>query len=327
MRVELSAINQPQWGAFLGRVRLTLGHEPWSCKADMSSLENTLLNAFGRMGFRADHAPGSIREFLRKLDFLSTTTRYQKLINELVTCNDKSNLFSIVLEATFAYEFEFKGKSLQYEVRQAEDLTSIDFLRVVREDFKVYFELRLVQQRECINQAVVDQLSNSGIYKVSLEGDDEQAEIVRLQRVILAKCQDKNGKPVKFFKTERGHYNIVVVEVTDLVLGTIDEWDCLLTIYGDAEVDDVYRCGIFGLFQTTRPSYPPRIQELYAEFAHVRSTIHGVLFLRRRPGGDQLHFRIEHCFIPNRSLLTEAEFACIEEELDSCLFPWDDQNA
>jgi hypothetical protein len=293
----------------------------------MPSLENTLLDAFGRMGLRTDNGPGSVKVFLRKLDLLSKTTRYQRLINELNTCNDKNNFFSIILEATFAYQFESKGKPLQYEVRQAEDLTSIDFLRVVREDLNVYFELRLVQQRECINQAIADQLSDSGIYKISLEGDGEQAEIVRLQRVILAKCQDKNGKPIRFFKTEDGHYNIVVVEVKDLVLGTIDEWDCLLTIYGDPEVDDVYRRGIFGLFQTTHPSYPPRIQKLHTEFAHVRSTIHGVLFLRRRSGGDQLHFQIEHCFIPNRGLLTETEFACIEEELDMCLLPWNDQNA
>lgn len=296
-------------------------------RQSMTSVEDTLLDAFGRIELNAGNAPGSVKAFLRKLDFLSKTTRYQRLLHELNTCNDKNNFFSIILEATFAYEFESKGKPLQYEVRQAEDLTSIDFLRVVREDFKVYFELRLVQQRECINRSIVDQLLKSDTYKISLGGDDEQDEIVRLQRVILAKCQDKNGKPLKFFKTEDGHYNIVVVEVTDLVLGTIDEWDCLLTIYGDAEVDDVYRRGIFGLFQTTHPSYPPRIQTLHAEFAHVRSTIHGVLFIRRRSGGDKLYFQIEHCFIPNRALLKEVDFACIKEQLDSCLLPWDDQNA
>jgi hypothetical protein len=65
--------------------------------------------------------------------------------------------------------------------------------------------------------------------------------------------QDRHGNPIKFFSTDPDVLNVVVVDATKSILGIIDIYDCLLATYGDPAVDEVYRRGIFGLFQEDRP--------------------------------------------------------------------------
>jgi hypothetical protein len=295
------------------------------------TIENNFLKFFRTANLINDSAHYSFKALLKKIDFLSNTGRYQKLLSEFRSCNNKDNLLGLILETTFAYHFESKDKPLIYEVRQSDDLTSVDFLRVVNDNLKLYFELRLIQQRQCITQVIQDQIKqiidndelDSRNYGYCLDGVDQKNEIKRLQRIILSKCQDKNGNLVKFYETCNGNCNIIVVGVSDIVLGVIDKWDCLLATYGDPAVPEVIRRGVFGLFQCTHPSYQKHIQELSKSFSNIRSIIHGILFIKRKPNNNKLDFQIEHCFIPNFNLLTEETICSVKEELDYALLSWD----
>ncbi len=296
----------------------------------MFTIEGILIKHFRKAAIITDSAHHSLKGLLRKLDFLSKIGRYQKLISKFAPCNDKNNLLGFILEVTFAYNFESKGKPLEYEVRQTNDLTSVDFLRVMNENLNLYLELGLVQQREYITQIINEQITQIIKYKkmdsygygLLLNESDQQKEIIRLQSIMLSKCQDKYGNPIKFFKISKGYYNIIVVDVSDLLLGAIDKWDCLLATYGDPAVPEPCRRSIFGIFQNDKPSYLPYIHELSKKFSHIRSTIHGVLFIRRKPKNDPLNFQIEHCFIPNSNLLKEEEISSIREELNYALLSW-----
>lgn len=169
-----------------------------------------------------------------RLEFLHNTSRYGQLLSSLIKANDKSNFLALVLEANFAFQFESKGLALVYEVQQdAQKRTSIDFLRKTRNGDSVYFELRLLQQTQSIKDTINAQLQKCSAYALFMGGDDEQKEVVRLQNTILGKVQDKNGKPIKFFSTDANAVNMVVVDATESLLGTIDVHDCMLATHGD----------------------------------------------------------------------------------------------
>jgi len=130
---------------------------------------------------------------------------------------------------------------------------------------------------------------------------------VRLQNTILGKVQDKNGKPIKFFSTDANAVNIVVVDATESVLGTVDINDCKLATYGDPGVEEGYRRQVFGLFQEDRPEYPQRIHDLAAKYSHIRNTLHGVLFLFKEPDTGLLGYRLEQYLMWNPVLINEAK--------------------
>src|SRR5206468_7921435 len=99
-----------------------------------------------------------------RLDLLDKTGRYPRLLSSLAKANDKNNFLALVLEANFAHQFELQGLALAYEVKQdAQKETFIDFLRKTPERDNVYFELRLLQQRQSIKHPINAQLQKSGI--------------------------------------------------------------------------------------------------------------------------------------------------------------------
>lgn len=241
-----------------------------------------------------------------RVELLQNTGRYGALLSQLAATNDKSNFLALVLEVNFAYQFESQGSQLAYEVKQdAGKPSTVDFFRQTVTGKRVYLELRLLQQRKSITTMIDDQLLKHGIYRLLLGGDDEKREVERLQGTILAKVQDGKGRPIKFFSTEPDTLNVVVVDVSDTILGTIDVYDCLLATYGDPAVDEVYRRDLFGLFQQDKVEYPKRIHDLAAKYAHIRSRVHGVLFLFREPGSGILAYGLQQYTVWNRALVTE----------------------
>lgn len=243
-----------------------------------------------------------------RLDFLHKTGRYGQLLSSLVKANDRSNFLALVLEANFAHQFESQGFALVYEVQQdAQKRSSIDFLRKTPNGDSVYFELRLLQQTQSIKDSINAQLQKWGGYSLFMGGDDEQKEVVRLQNTILGKVQEKDGKPIKFFSTDANAANIVVVDATESVLGTVDVHDCMLATHGDPGVEEIYRRQVFGLFQEDRPEYPQRIHDLAAKYSHIRNTLHGVLFLFKEPNTGLLRYRLEQYLMWNPALVDEAE--------------------
>ncbi|MGH8727566.1 MAG: hypothetical protein ACREV9_05310 [Burkholderiales bacterium] len=256
-----------------------------------------------------------------RLDFLHRTGRYGQLLSGLANVNDKSNFLALVLEANFAYQFESQGLPLVYEVHQdARKNSSIDFLRKIPNGASVYFELRLLQRTQSITESINAQLHSWGFYRFFIGGRDEQKEILRVQNTVVSKVQDKSGKPIKFFPTDAAAVNIVVVDASNSILGTIGVDDCMLATHGDPGVEELYRRQVFGLFQEDRPEYPQRIHELAAKFRHIRTTLHGVLFLFKERNTRLLAYRLEQYLMWNPALIDVAEARPILADL-TCAIP------
>ena len=268
--------------------------------------KQALIDAISRSGGK-QNALDEADALWVKLDCLQRTGRYGPLVKQLAKANDKSNFLALALEITFAYQFESQGLELKYEVKQdAQRKSSIDFLRKAPGGDSVFFELRLLQQARSIHDSINAQLQKFQIYRVVMGERQQQGEVVRIQNTILSKVQDKHGNPIKFFSTATDAVNIVVVDATDSILGTIDVHDCLLATQGDPGVEEVYRMQVFGLFQKDKPEYPQRIHDLAAKYAHIRSTLHGVLFLFKKADTGILSYQLEQYLMWNPALIDEA---------------------
>jgi hypothetical protein len=242
-----------------------------------------------------DRDPNEIGNLTKKLEYLDETGRYSLLLKDFLRCNDLNNFKSIIVEAVFAYSFEVAESPLHYEISHSDDHdSSVDFLLQTQNGNKIFFELRVNQQQKQRQEEISTQLELMNMYSVSMNETDEQQEIIRLQSNILSKVQDKNGNPIKIFNDESGNYNIIAVEITDMILGTVDKSDCMLTLYGDPSVEGPFQRNIFGLFQKPEQHYPDHIRKISENFSHFRETVHGILFLARHPKSGPLDFDLRY---------------------------------
>ncbi|MQY51771.1 hypothetical protein [Rhodocyclus gracilis] len=278
-----------------------------------------LINAIRRSGGK-QNAVDEANDLWVRLDCLRQTGRYDFLLKQLSKANDKSNFLALVLEANFAYQFEASGLELTYEVKQdVRHESSIDFLRKAPSGDLIYFELRLLQQRQSILDSIKTQLQKCTMFRVFMDWEAEQEEVARIQSTVLSKVQDKRGNPIKFFSTAAKAINVVVIDATDSILGTIDVHDCKLAAYGDPGVEEVYRRQVFGFFQADKPEYPQHIRELAARYLHIRNTLHGVLFLFKRPNTGILAYQLEQYLMWNPSLLDETRVQPIYADVTSAI--------
>jgi len=257
-----------------------------------------------------------IEGLLKKLNFIEHTGKYDRLINSILSANDKSNFLADVFEASFAFQFESSNLPLEYEVKQDKtDNSSIDFLRRMDSGTSIYLEARLLQQDYTTNQSIKDQLDNNNFYRVGMNGNDAHDSIVRLQNVIVSKVQKKDGTPTKFLRIDKNTVNIVVIDVSELILGAIDLHDCLLTTHGDPYVEEVYRRGIFGLFQEPLSGYPKVIEQIAKSYKHIRSTLHGVLFIFKAKNSGLLNYSLEHYITWNPYLVDQKLIEKVYSEI------------
>jgi len=290
---------------------------------NISSRSNNILSS---LGLNPNRDPNEIANLTKKLEYLDKTGRYSLLLKDFFKCNDINNFKSIVVEATFAYSFEVVNIPLYYEIAQSNDHnSSVDFLLKSQNGKKIFFEIRVNQQQKQRQDEIASQLKLKNMYSVSMNGTDEQKEIIRLQSNILSKVQDKNGNPIKFFTTEPGVFNIVAVEITEMILGVVDKNDCMLTSYGDLYVEERFQRTIFGLFQKPEQHYPDHIMEMSKHFSHFRKTVHGILFLVRHSISGPLDFDLRYHLIPNIVLVSESEAQFLDKEIMNALTPWDDR--
>lgn len=255
-----------------------------------------------------------------RIDYLQKAGRYKQLLSQLTNANDKSNFLALVLEANFAFQFESQGLELTYEVRQdAQQKSSIDFLRKMPTGDSVFFELRLLQQAKAVTSSINAQLPKCNVYRIAMDGQGEQDEIFRIQNTVLSKVQDKNGRPIKFLSTVADAVNIVVVDATDNILGAIDVFDCKLATYGDPGVEEIHRREVFGLFQADRHEYPQHIHDLAVKYSHIRSMLHGVLFLFKKPDTGILAYQLEQYLMWNSALIGTEKAGPIYKEITNAI--------
>jgi hypothetical protein len=278
------------------------------------ALIDAIRNSSGAQG-----ALDEVDELWVRVDYLQKTGRYGALVSQVAVTNDRSNFLASILEINFAYQFESSGRELQYEVSQdAQQNSSIDFLRVSPEGERVFFELRLIQQPQDIAESIAGQIENTERYSIALDAEDEQDAVVRVQRNILSKIQDKKGNPIKFLSVAKSAINIVAVDIADCMLGMMDIHDCMLACQGDPGVEEPYRRRVFGLFQQDMPNYPQRIHDLAKKYAHIRGIIHGILFLDR-VGVKILTYGLCHYLVWNPALIDESTARCIIADVSTAI--------
>lgn len=265
--------------------------------------KQALIDAIRRSGGKPN-ALDEVDALWARLDYLDKTARFKLLLSQLSKANDTSNFLASVLEATFAYQFESQGLELTYEIRQdTHHNSSIDFLQKTSMGDSVYFELRLLQQTKIIKGWINAQLQKSKFYRVIMNEHGERDEIIRIQNTIVDKVQDKNGNPIKFFSSATDVVNIAVLDATESMLGTIDIRDCMLATHGDPAVEVSYRRQVFGLFQEDKPEYPQCVHNLAVKYARIRNTLHGVLFLFKKPNTGILAYQLEQQLMWNPMLI------------------------
>jgi hypothetical protein len=168
---------------------------------------------------------------------------------------------------------------------------------------------------------IAQQLAAKHAYAVSMDGEGERDAVVRLQGAVLQKVARKDGTPIKFARAGSGVVNIVVMGVSDLLLGTVDAWDCVLAACGDSAVPAECRRGVVGVFQTLNAGDPPEVQARVASFAHIRATIHGLLFVFRAAGAGVLDYRLEQVMVWNKSLVADNRAKTLMTNIAAVLPP------
>jgi hypothetical protein len=282
---------------------------------DKQALEAAILRS-GWSGVWEDQLDG----LWSKLQLLITKGTYRKLLSNIEKANDPSTFVASVLEATIAFQFESAGILLDYEIKQDPNhKSSVDFRWKTTSGQTVYIEVRLLQQDRGTTESIEDQLQDGNTWSVAKDGDAEQQDIIRVQRVILEKVQQRDGTPTKFLVRDQTIVNVVAIDISRIILGTFDQYDCLLAGRGDPAVPPICRREIFGLFQDARPEYPDRIQALAKSYAHLKAMLHGILFLFRRPKGESFDYSLEQFLVWNPELIDHERAAAISEQINLAL--------
>ncbi|GAI08204.1 unnamed protein product [marine sediment metagenome] len=267
-----------------------------------------------------------ISMYREKLELLYDSNRYNRLLKSIFSSNDENEFKSYVFESLFAYDFESNGHELIYEIKQLHhNKTTIDFCWKINDTKKVYFELRLISQRDKITQSIKSQLDDKKCFSIMQNGKDDQDETVRVQNLILGKCQDKNGNPVKFHEVQDGVYNFIAVNVSDIFLRVVDKEDCVLAMYGDKGVTECCQCDVFGLCQHLPQNATDSFKEYYNKFQHFRETIHGVLFVKNTNNIYNMRYienNYEYYLISNNNLINNEDYNSINEKMGSFLNQW-----
>jgi hypothetical protein len=290
-------------------------------------IETKLNNVLKRLGM---DIPGSeeVLYFRQKIELLADSKNYNKLLRALFSSNDLYGFNSYVFEVQFAYDFQSKNQSLIYEVKQLSNInSSIDYCYNLDNQNTIFFELRLLMQRNWITESIKSQLDNNNFYAIELNGEDEKKETERLQNTILSKCQDAEGKPVKFREPVEGNYNFIVINITELQMGGIDKFDCILAMYGDKHVPEFCRRGIFGMWQELQQTDSSNEEKLYQKFQYFRKTIHGVLFVRQERkcgylGNIYLGWELEYFPILNNNIISRDKYNFIYTKLGLLQQKW-----
>ena len=289
----------------------------------MSDLRRRLADALSASGYSVKPDENRLTSLAEKLDFLLKTNRYSRLISRLLKANDGANLRSLVLEVTFAFQFESARIPLRYEVScRSDDETSVDFLCEIESGKALCIEMRLAQQRQVLTTLFEQQLHESDYFGTVLDGADDRAQTFRLQGLILEKAVNSRGELIKFQPDSANSHNIVAIEVSELHLGMIDDADCLLACYGDPAVHPLMRRHLFGLFQEPSQEYPPHIRDAAERFAPFRRAVHAVLFLRKVPLASPINYRLEYLLVHNRKLMTSDEVKNIACDINKAMDVW-----
>jgi hypothetical protein len=159
---------------------------------------------------------------------ISTIAAYQSLspiLKQLAKAREEGDFRGRVLEVNFAEAFAQKGVILENAIKQGR-AGDVDFRWKV-DGFEVCIEMRMVSQAKALKETINKQLEMAGVSATAVP--DDSREIARLQREWIQKATTTKFDP----KPADSTINIVAVDVSELLLGTVDVADCLLVAGGN----------------------------------------------------------------------------------------------
>jgi hypothetical protein len=242
---------------------------------ELEELEKAIGNAGGG-GNALAYAP----ELLKKVQRLEAHKDFAPLLKQLVGARDEGDFRGRALEVNIAAAFLDGGIRLHYEGKQGQP-GNVDFWFDVA-DRTVFIEAKLLGQSASTKADIKAQLQRAPTWQKILS--DDTADIVRMQRDIFAKGSIKKFAPVP----QANWVNLVTIDMSELQLGAVDPWDCLLAAMGNSAVPETCRRpGVVGAFEhLTAPDAESQrwITDVHrAVEPHLRGYLHGVLFLFRKP--------------------------------------------
>lgn len=261
---------------------------------------------------------------LNKINFLKITKRYDGLIKRIVPAKNAGDFLGSVFEINLAFQFESNQLQLEYGAKQNKEHGSdIDLLLRLSSGQLIYLEAKLLQQDAATNKMIEDQINESSSYYMRMDGGDINNTIERLQNTIISKLLNKNGAPIKFFSRDNNVVNIVAINVSELIVGCIDKFDCAIATHGSDYVKKVYGDQfanleqgkeVVGLFQTIHAKHFSD-ERFIAAYSHVKEMLHGVLFLFKAGKSGLLSYELEHTMMWNPSLIDQDRAKIVSIEI------------
>ncbi|MBI3912234.1 MAG: hypothetical protein HY320_15050 [Armatimonadetes bacterium] len=216
---------------------------------------------------------------------------------------DTANWLSYCLEVHFAAGFLRNEVRLAPEPRcEASNASNVDFAYEGQDGLRCNFELLRVSEAENI-WAEQELKPGVTLFEGSWDGDDEAAQIRRLQRKLREKTIRK-GAPYKMPAPGPGVYNLLVADVTGIWLGgDPDYWDCRLLAQGRQAVIEWCRLDVLGLFEPEN-RWGPKFDQEFKQNRYFRERVHAIVFLMDTSRwGNSLDPRYEGALALNPALL------------------------
>lgn len=250
---------------------------------------------------------------LPKIERMKNLDQGEKLLRQLRTAREAGDFRGRLLELNFADLFLQSGHTLEYGAKQGRS-GDIDFCWRANSR-RIFFELKLLGESQSKDKT----MEGESAVNVKI-GDDlerlDTSDIVRLQRDLMLKSSTKKFKSVP----DVDWINLVVVDVSELQLGTVDVGDCLLAAGGNPLVsrycnETFMRDGIVGVFEkpssdaafsTAQLKWIEEVIRPPVGVSHPRDYIHGALFLFRVPAEKAaLSYDLSAALVWNAGLIAE----------------------
>lgn len=227
---------------------------------------------------------------LPKLKRIKNLPHGEKLLKQLKNARNAGDFRGRLLEVNFADLFLQSGHTLEYGAKQGRS-GDIDFCWTANSR-RIFFELKLLGESQSKDKTMAGENAanaKNGNYLERLDTND----IVRLQRDLMSKSSTRKFNSVP----EADWINLVVIDVSELQIGTVDAGDCLLAAGGNPLVsrhfDETFtREDVVGVFE--KPTSERAFSSAQLKWIedvirppvgspHPRDYIHGALFLFRVP--------------------------------------------
>jgi hypothetical protein len=261
--------------------------KPTSKSITLQELEQIITPCGGQAYAREYAAP-----LLTKIQVLEARGGYKALLEPIRTARDQADLRGRLLEVNLAYQFERAGVTPDIAAKQG-GTGDIDFRFDVGQH-EVFLECKLLQQDHTTTANMNAQLAATNTYTIARNSDVQ--DVFRLQRDLIEKANIKKFNT----KVKSNWINLIAVDVSEIQLGTVDVFDCVLAAAGNSDVASLckdpvrasfyVRSSVLGVFEKRSASMTPEqkkwtasVDRLVKSDVHPRDYIHGAVFLFRTP--------------------------------------------